>query len=118
MVSHAPIFLRYPSSRGLCSPRLKALPAEDRASLRRSKWHSRLLAAARARGLRFHLGITVVLSGHRGRTEDRDPLALACLAALWLVLELFVVEEQLLPSREDEVGPTVNTLQHLVLKFH
>jgi hypothetical protein len=28
------------------------------------------------------------------------------------------VEEKLFPSREDEITPTVDTLQHLVLKFH
>jgi hypothetical protein len=28
------------------------------------------------------------------------------------------VEEKLFPSREDKIAPTVNTLQHLVLKFH
>lgn len=75
------------------SPSLKALPAKDRASLRGAEWHSRLLAATRACGLRFHLGIAVVLPSYRRCTEDRDPLALACLAALWLVLELLVVEE-------------------------
>jgi hypothetical protein len=28
------------------------------------------------------------------------------------------VEEKLFPSREDKITPTIDTLQHLVLKFH
>jgi hypothetical protein len=28
------------------------------------------------------------------------------------------VKEKLLPGRENEISPTVDTLQHLVLKFH
>ena len=77
-----------------------------------------LLAASRAGGLGLNLGVAIVLSGCRRRTQHSDPLTFACLAALWFVLELLIVKEKLLPGREDEVAPTVDTLQHLVLKFH
>src|SRR5271166_3029992 len=63
-----PGFLFRRSGCGLCSPRLKAFPAEDRATLGRPEWHSRLLAAAGARSLGFHLGIAVILTGHGRRT--------------------------------------------------
>lgn len=68
--------------------------------------------------MRLYLSVTIVLSGYRRCTEDGDPFALAGLAAFRFVLELLVVEEQLFPGGEDEVSPTVDTLQHLVLKFH
>ena len=77
-----------------------------------------MLAASRACGLGLDLRVTVVLSRCRRRTQYREPLALTCLAAFGFVLELLVVKEKLFPGREDEIGPTVDTLQHLVLKFH
>ena len=106
------------SSRSRGSARLKAFAAEDGSALSGAERHSRLLPASRAGGLRLHLGVAVSLSGSGGRAEDGNPLGLASLAALGFVLELFVVEEKLFPSREDEITPTVDTLQHLVLKFH
>jgi hypothetical protein len=45
-------------------------------------------------------------------------LGLTVPATLGFVLELLVVEEKLFSSREDEIVPTVDTLQYLVLKFH
>jgi hypothetical protein len=45
-------------------------------------------------------------------------LRLAPFAALRLVLELFVVDEKLLASRENEVLAAVNALQALILKLH
>ena len=40
------------------------------------------------------------------------------LAAFWVVYELFLVEEELLSSRENELGIAVNARQNLVSKFH
>src|SRR4030088_1710196 len=34
------------------------------------------------------------------------------------IIELLVVKKQLFPGGEDEISPAVDTLQHLVLKFH
>src|ERR1035438_8424725 len=45
-------------------------------------------------------------------------LGLALFAASWVVLEFFFVEEELLSSRENEVGVAVNALQNPVRKFH
>jgi len=106
------------SGSSLCSPRLEALPAEHRTALCRAEWDGGLLTASRARSLRFDLGVTIILSGRGGCTEDGDPFALAGLATLGFVLELLVVKEKLFPGREDEFSPTVDTFQHLVLKFH
>jgi nanoRNase/pAp phosphatase (c-di-AMP/oligoRNAs hydrolase) len=58
------------------------------------------------------------LSGRGRCSENGDPLAFASLAALRLILELFVVKKKLFPGGEDKIAPTVDTLQHLVLKFH
>jgi hypothetical protein len=42
----------------------------------------------------------------------------AGLATLGFVLELLVVKKQLFPGGENKIGTAVDTLQHLVLKFH
>jgi len=77
-----------------------------------------LFSAARTGGLGFDLGVAVVLYGRRNRAQHGNPLGLASLAALGFVLELLVVEKKLLPGGENKITPTVDTLQHLVLKFH
>jgi hypothetical protein len=43
---------------------------------------------------------------------------LAVLAAFGFVLELFIVEEELFTSGENEVGAAVHTLENLVLEVH
>jgi len=68
--------------------------------------------------LRLDFCVAIVLTGHGSGPQDRDALVFAGLTAFWFVLELLVVKEKLFPGRENEVGPTVDTLQHLVLKFH
>ena len=77
-----------------------------------------LFSASGAGGLSLDLGVAVVLSGRGGSAEYGDPLGFASLAALGFVLELLVVKEKLFPGSENEITPTVDTLQHLVLKFH
>jgi len=106
------------SGGGRRSTGLEALATENWAPLSRTKRHGGLLTASGTRGLRFDFGVAVVLSGRRGSAEHGNALALARFAAFRFVLELLIVKEKLFPSREDEVRPTVDTLQHLVLKFH
>jgi len=100
------------------SPRLEAFPAKHGASLGRAERNGSLLAASRASSLRLYLGKAIILSRCGRCTQHRDALGFASLAAFGFVLELLIVEEKLFPGRENKVSPTVNTLQHLVLKFH
>jgi hypothetical protein len=61
----------------------------------------------------------VILSRRRRRgVQHGHALRLAGLASLGFILELLIVEKQLFPGGEDEISPAVDTLQHLVLKFH
>jgi hypothetical protein len=62
--------------------------------------------------------VAVILSRSWGGSEHRDPLRLASLAAFGLVFELLVVKKELFPGGENELIPAVDTLEHLVLKFH
>ena len=106
------------SGRGGGPPRLKTFSAKHGAALRGTERHGGLFAAPRTGGLGLHLGVAVSLSGRRRSTEHGNPFGLARLAALGFVLELLVVEEKLLPGGENKIPPTINTLQHLVLKLH
>src|SRR5579863_7174204 len=107
------------SGGGGCPPRLETFPAEDGAALRGAERDGGFFSAARAGGLSLDLGVAVVLSQRwRNRAEHRDPFGLAGFATLGLVLELLVVEEKLFPGGEHKITPTIDTLQHLVLKFH
>jgi hypothetical protein len=54
----------------------------------------------------------------RGDAKNRHALCLASFTSLRFVLELFIVEEQLLPGREHKIRPTINALQHFVPEFH
>src|ERR1700756_4678363 len=106
-------------SGGSCgSPCLEALSAKDGTALRWTERNSCLLSASRTRGLGLDFGVAVGLSGRRGRAEHRNPFSFAGFAAFRFVLELLVMKEKLFPSRENEITPTVDTLEHLVLKFH
>jgi hypothetical protein len=53
-----------------------------------------------------------------GCPQDSHPLGLASFATLGFVLELLIVKEKLFPGGENKITPTVDTLQHLVLKLH
>jgi hypothetical protein len=46
---------------------------------------------------------------HRRNADSGKPLAFAVFAPFWFVLELFVVEEQLFASGEDELASAVHT---------
>jgi hypothetical protein len=97
---------------------LETFSAEDRAALRGAEGDGGLFSASRAGSLRLDLGVAVGLSGCGGGTEDGDPFGLASFATLGFVLELFVVKKKLFPGSENEITSTVDTFQHLVLKFH
>ena len=77
-----------------------------------------MLSTSRAGGLGLDFGVAVGLSRRRRSAEHRNPFGLAGLAAFRFVLELLIMKEKLFPSRENEIIPTVNTFEHLVLKFH
>src|SRR5204863_9264522 len=92
-------------------PLLEALLAEDRSALRRSERHRRILSARRAGGL----GLAAI-AHRRTRAHPVCPFCLARLAALRLVLELLVGEEELLTGCPDELRRAVHTPQGLVLE--
>ena len=98
--------------------RLETFAAKDGAALRGAERNGGLFSASGASGLGFNLRVAVGLSGCRGRAEDGDPLGLTSFATLGFVLKLLVVKKKLFPGSEDEITPTVDTFQHLVLKFH
>jgi hypothetical protein len=55
------------------------------------------------------------------RSYARSPvgaLRLALLAALGVVLEILVVEEQLFACGKDEVGTAINALENFIREFH
>jgi hypothetical protein len=106
------------SGRGYSAALLKALAAENRTSLRGAERDGGFFAALRAGSTSLDLGVMVGLAHGGWRAEDSDPFGLTGLAPLGLVAKLFVVKKQLFPSGEDEIRTAVNTLQHLVLKFH
>jgi len=97
---------------------LKALPAEHRTPLRRTERNRGQFSASRAGGLSLNLGIAVILARHWRRAEHGNPFGLAVFTAFGLVFELLVVKEKLFSGCEDEIRPTIHTLQHLVLKLH
>jgi len=68
--------------------------------------------------LSLNFCVTVGLPGRRRRAEYGDSLCLASLATLRFVLELLIVKEKLFPGGENKITPTIDTLQHLVLKLH
>src|SRR5580658_4780285 len=96
----------------------KAFAAENGAALRGPEGDSSLLAALRAGGASFHASVMVSVARGRRGAEDSHALGLADFATFGLVLELFVVEEQLFPGGKDKIGAAVDAGQYLILKFH
>ena len=94
---------------------LETLPAIHGAALRRLERHSSLTLTAGANCLGFD---PLVIASALRQTKRLRALALAAFTAFRFVLELFIVEEELFPSGEDEVGATVYTLENLVLELH
>jgi len=97
-----------------CATLLEAFAAEDRTSLRRLKRDGGLFAAMRAARARLYFLIAV----HGSRAHGSNALGLARLAALGLVLELFVVEEKLFAGGEEKLRAAIDALEQPVLEFH
>jgi len=102
-----PGFLFLPLLRG-CTLLLEADAAEYGTALGWPEGDRRLLAALRADGAR--------LGAHPG--AGLGALRLARFAALGIVRELFVVEEELLAGGEDKLGVAIDALQNPVGKIH
>jgi hypothetical protein len=77
-----------------------------------------LLAAPRTGRLGLDFGEALGLAGQRNCAEHRNPFRLAGFTTLGFVLELLVVEEELFSGGKNKIASTINTLEHLVLKFH
>jgi hypothetical protein len=76
--------------------------------LSRLEWYRGFCPALRTRG-----------SGLRANPlTATNALCLALLAALGIVLELFVVEENLLAGRKNELGAAVDALEYSIGEFH
>jgi len=87
---------------------LEADAAEHRPALRRPEGNRRLLAALRA--------VDARLRAYPGAAAHT--LGLAHFAVLGVVLELFIVEEQLLTRSKNKLGAAIAALQDSVYKFH
>ena len=71
--------------------------------------------ACRAYRLGFY---SLIVSAVLWQTQCLGPLTFTILATLGLVLELFVVEEELLTRGEYEICAAINAFQYLVLELH
>ena len=87
---------------------LKTRTAQHRSALRRLKRDCGGCSTPSAHGLSF---LGVLLGGGMS-------FGLADLATLGVIHKLLAVEEELLSSRENELGIAVNALQNLVCQFH
>jgi len=94
---------------------LETLPAIHRAALRRLERYSSFTLTAGANRLGFD---PLVIAPALRQTKRLGALTLAAFTAFRFVLELLIVEEELFPSSEDEVGATIYTLENLVLELH
>lgn len=103
---------------GYVFPLRETFAAQDWPPLGWPERDGRLFAALRAGSPGFNPRevVGVPFGGWGG--EDGHALRLAGLTTLGFVLELFIVEKQLFPGGEDEVGTAVDARQYLILKFH
>lgn len=98
-----------------CSTLLEALPAEHRPALRGLERNRSFTLAPGTNRLGFD---PLHAAGTLAQAERLGALALTGLAAFWLILKLFIVEEKLLASGKDEVGSAIHTFQNLILELH
>jgi hypothetical protein len=87
---------------------LETAAAEHRSALCRLKWNSGFGSAlgTRRAGFRAHLLATA------------NPFRLALFAALGVIFELFVVEEDLLARGKDKIRAAVNARKYPIGEFH
>ncbi len=103
------------SCRSACGTTLlEAFAAEHRASLRWLERDGGLFSAMRAVGARLHFLVAV----DRTRAYRSDAFGLARLAALGLIPELLVVEEELFAGGEEKLRAAIDALEQPVLEFH
>ena len=93
---------------------LEAFATEHRTPLCWLKRDGRFFAAMRAARARLHFLISV----RRSRADSSNAFSFAGLAALGLVLELFVVEEKLFAGGEEKLRAAIDALEQPVLEFH
>ena len=116
LITHHPSLL-LSSWAGLAVAREEAGAAVNRAALRWIEGHCRLLAALRALNGNFN---TLTNAGGLRGGNGREPFVLGLLAwfaPLRFVLQTFVVKENLLSSRPDEIVSTVNAFNRTVFEF-
>lgn len=94
---------------------LEALAAKHRTALRWLERDSRFPLAAGADGLGFH---SLIVAAVVWQSQCLGAFTLAVFAAFRFVLELFIVEEKLFASGENEIGAAVHTLEIFVLEGH
>jgi len=91
---------------------LEALPAEDRAALRRPEGNCRFFSALGAGRLRLRSHLPAA------PTAAFRSFGLATFTTFGFVFESFVREEHLFPGGKYELGTALRALQHLVMEFH
>jgi hypothetical protein len=94
---------------------LEALAAIYGAALRRLERDGGLALAAGANSLSFD---PLIIAPALRQTKRLGALAFAAFTAFRFVLKLLVVEEELFPGSEDEIGATIYTLENLILELH
>jgi hypothetical protein len=107
---------RFKSRRRRCPFLLETIPAKHRTSLPRPERHCRVFAAFRTHGAGLDSGETRMPYGRR--SQNGYAFCFAGFAALGFVGELLIVEEHLLPGREQEIHSAVRARQHLIPEFH
>jgi hypothetical protein len=95
---------------------LEALPAKNRAALRRPEWNRSVFAALRTSGFGFraHLGVTAPSAS----TDAFSALGFASFASFGFVFETFVSKKHLFAGSKHKFRRTFRTLQDLIVEFH
>ena len=95
---------------------LETFATQHRTPLRRLKGDGRVLTASGTGGAGLHL--LEIAAAPAFVSHGSSALGLAIFAALGLVLELLVVEEELFAGGEDEIITAIDAFQSLILEFH
>jgi hypothetical protein len=94
---------------------LEAFAAKHRTALRWLERDSSFPLAAGADGLGFN---SLIIAAILRQSQCLGAFTLAVFAAFRFVFELFIVEEKLFASGENEIGATIYTLENFVLEVH